>query len=347
MKNKKILLINKSLVIGGIETVLMTQYYSLLEDGHDVDILLFKDMQKQDVENLNNIYVLEKKESLKSFVEKREKSRSYDLVVCHAQSEKICKIVKALNHDKSIFILHGMHSKKLLSGNIFARYLRKKRKQLLYKNQNIISVSDAVKEDILSIGVKPKKIVTIYNPFNIAKIKQLAKEETSFNISKKYIVWVGRISSVKNLPLAMEIYQKFSNEYDLIIVGDGDKKIIDRLKEMMTDFKLHNKLHFIGAVSNPYPYIKNASLMLLTSKEEGLPTVALEALILQTPVFGVDIPAINELLSLFFPEGLLPNNIENIKEHIEKNVMREIREKEIISTVSFDISNKKYLEYIN
>ena len=44
---------------------------------------------------------------------------------------------------------------------------------------------------------------------------------------------------------------------------------------------LSNKVRLINFVNNPYIYIKQADLFILTSKFEGLPNVLLEALVLK------------------------------------------------------------------
>jgi glycosyltransferase involved in cell wall biosynthesis len=46
----------------------------------------------------------------------------------------------------------------------------------------------------------------------------------------------------------------------------------------------------MGFVQNPYPFMSHASLLVLPSRWEGLPTVLVEALYLDTPIIASDCP---------------------------------------------------------
>jgi glycosyltransferase involved in cell wall biosynthesis len=46
----------------------------------------------------------------------------------------------------------------------------------------------------------------------------------------------------------------------------------------------------MGFVQNPYPYMAHASLFVLPSRWEGLPTVLVEALYLGIPIIATDCP---------------------------------------------------------
>ena len=50
-------------------------------------------------------------------------------------------------------------------------------------------------------------------------------------------------------------------------------------------------VELLGFKANPYPYIKHAKFLALTSRVEGLPMVILEALNLKTPVVAYNCPS--------------------------------------------------------
>ena len=60
---------------------------------------------------------------------------------------------------------------------------------------------------------------------------------------------------------------------------------------MIEEMNLASKVKIIDFQKNPYPYIKAAQALILTSDAEGLPTVLIEALICHTPVISVDCPS--------------------------------------------------------
>lgn len=51
---------------------------------------------------------------------------------------------------------------------------------------------------------------------------------------------------------------------------------------------LESRVDFLGFQKNPYPIIKNAKCLVLSSKREGLPTVLLESLCLNTKVVSTN-----------------------------------------------------------
>jgi len=72
----------------------------------------------------------------------------------------------------------------------------------------------------------------------------------------------------------------------LVLVGQGPLK--DEAVDLVKKLKIENKVVFSGFQSNPYPYMKNAKFMVLSSEFEGLGMVILESLALNTPVISTD-----------------------------------------------------------
>lgn len=346
---KRILLINKSLIVGGIETVLETQYNTLKQDS-DVNILLYKRKNQSSISD-NEIDYVDEYKNLATYIKEQEEQKKFDLIICHAQSEKICKQVKKLKHDRVLFVIHGMHSSQFDKGNFLAKYFRLFRKRRLYNNQNIVSVSDAVKQNFLNLSIVPKVIKTIYNPFDIALLQKLGnseKESSSYTNQTDYIVWVGRISRVKNLSYLIDVYKNIAEKFCLKIVGIGDEGLVLELKDKIKKLGLEDRVFFEGYCKNPYPLIKNAKALLLTSKYEGLPTVVLESLILNTPVFSVNIAATREILTKFFMQGLIKTTDEKkFAKYLLENIDQKLDINKIHTELSYEKSNLKYLNFFN
>ncbi|HFG2217306.1 TPA: glycosyltransferase, partial [Vibrio cholerae] len=123
-------------------------------------------------------------------------------------------------------------------------------------------------------------------PFDIDHIKKKALEKTNFQVERKYICHVGRISKEKRHTDLIDIYvgSNLFNTHDLVIVGDGPDK--DDIIRYIEAKGVMDKVHLIGRVENPYPYIKNASALILCSSYEGFGNVLVEACILNVPVIS-------------------------------------------------------------
>ena len=83
----------------------------------------------------------------------------------------------------------------------------------------------------------------------------------------------------------IEIVKEIKNIYPEIkvcIIGNGD--LFDACKETIQNNNLEDNIELLGFQSNPFPYIKNSKIAVLTSSTEGLPMSVIECLILDTPV---------------------------------------------------------------
>ena len=75
----------------------------------------------------------------------------------------------------------------------------------------------------------------------------------------------------------------------LIVLGKGRKK--HELMDLASQLGIAHDVLFPGFVSNPYSYMKRASVFVLSSRCEGAPVVLMEALGLGTPVVSTDCPS--------------------------------------------------------
>ncbi|MFO7809977.1 MAG: glycosyltransferase [Candidatus Delongbacteria bacterium] len=72
----------------------------------------------------------------------------------------------------------------------------------------------------------------------------------------------------------------------LIIIGDGDRR--NYLEALVLDLELTNRVFIIGSRDNPYKYIKNSDIFVLSSVYEGFGIVLIEAMACGLPVISTD-----------------------------------------------------------
>ena len=118
------------------------------------------------------------------------------------------------------------------------------------------------------------------------------QKENTLLFPERYILFVGRLSKVKNIAMAIRAFKLFHQKfpsYCFFVVGDGPEKFY--LQNLVNELELAGVVRFIGCVSNPYPYISSASLVVLSSFSEAFPTILLESLslgktVVSTPTQG-------------------------------------------------------------
>ena len=158
-----------------------------------------------------------------------------------------------------------------------------------HKFDCIIAQSQYMKNDLISFAKIPEtKITIISNPLDLNKIKQLSSEAAEkIDPEKKYLIYVGRLSLEKQISDQIEAMQ-FLKDYHLLIIGDG--VLSSTLKNLAKDKRVADRVTFLGYQDNPYKFIKLAKFLIMTSKYEGYPNVAIEAMSLGIPVISYDMP---------------------------------------------------------
>ena len=131
----------------------------------------------------------------------------------------------------------------------------------------------------------------ILNPFIFENIKKKSnvKVRNLYPKNSLRLITVGRLTKQKDfLTMLKAIKLVKKRKVFLIIIGKGSEE--DNLKNFIRENKLLNKVKFIGYQSNPFKYIKQAEIFLLTSVFEGSPNVLVEAQYLKRFIISTNCP---------------------------------------------------------
>lgn len=165
--------------------------------------------------------------------------------------------------------------------NVVSEHVKRKEIRFFYKFYNnfhkIIAQSDDMKKDLIEkIGIKSDKIVKINNPVDFELIEsKLKSTEKVFSDSFKNVVSIGNLSERKGFDLLLKVFSHLKeHKIKLHIIGDGADK--EKLLNQKEGSGLEN-VEFSGAKANPFPYLQQADLFVLSSRYEGFPNVLLEA----------------------------------------------------------------------
>jgi glycosyltransferase involved in cell wall biosynthesis len=154
--------------------------------------------------------------------------------------------------------------------------------------------TDGIREDLIrSFHVKADKIKNIYNPVDLVRIRQLKNESLGvFPVTaEKYIVAVGRLTWEKGYTYLLKAYSLICPEIEeqLLFLGEGEER--KTLAALAKDLGLEKKVHFAGFYNNPYKFMKNASLFVLSSVTESFALVIVEAMASGVAVVATDCPS--------------------------------------------------------
>lgn len=196
----------------------------------------------------------------------------------------------------------------------------------------VVAVSKSVADDIAEYaGVSRSKIHAIYTPVItpelLAKSKEVAVHPW-FQVGRiPVILGVGRLTEQKDFQTLIRAFAILREEMNvrLIILGDGDER--PDLEILTHDLGVDRDIDLPGYLENPYSYMHQASVFVLSSAWEGLPTVLIGALACDCPVVSTDCPGgIREILSDGLYGELVPvGNPQAMADAIRKAILQEKR----------------------
>lgn len=232
--------------------------------------------------------------------------------------------------------------------NYSKRYI-KVIKKALHNIDVAVGVSQEVKESYEDI-YKLNKCIVIPNLINTNEIIQKSDENLPIKYNRNLIniISVGRLDFSKNYEMLITVHKKLIDSgYNICtyIVGDGNEKA--RLSSLINELNIADSFILIGQRQNPYPYIKNADLFVLTSRYEGLPTVILEALTLHVPCVSTNVAGVSSVLKKDY--GIIANNnVEDFYQEI-KYLLDNPNELEYFrqNLYNFKYDNESILKRIN
>ena len=183
---------------------------------------------------------------------------------------------------------------------------------------------------------------------NVVDKRKVIYNSKEFDIDERYdAIFVGRLVELKNPKRLLNIFLSVVDKVPtakLALVGNGP--MYDELEEYINNNNLNNNVFLLGFQTNPYVYIKNSKIMLLTSIYEGTPMCALEALCLGKPIVSTPTDGMKELIKQGFNGFLSDNNdelINNIVELItnDKKLLKMSKNADSDSTEINDIAKYK------
>ena len=317
---------------GGAEKVMLTLAATLMQLGHRPYIISMTNNLVYDVDrNIPLAFLYPNKKvklagrvrrfghiaQLSSLVQSLESQQGkFDLFISNLEESH--RIVSGCDFAPCYYVVHNSVEESLkrskLMGPIKYFYL----KYLLgfLNDKNLICVSKGVAQEIIAVGrIKPASVQAIYNPYNLQEISELAAMPEPNLPTTPYLIHVGRIAHQKRIDVLFEALKLIMPSIPLVCLCDNIKKA----KRLAIKHGVLDRVIFPSFQKNPYPWIKNAEALVLSSGYEGFGSVLVEAIACGTvPVatacnYGPSEILTGELSELLSPVGdpvALAHNIE-------------------------------------
>ena len=348
---KKILFVVHSFGIGGVETVLTNIANALSKRGYDITIcvtsnnlggthglvpeikLKHKDEPQfrlfKKLPYIRNFYEsgmwsrCKSPEKLyKYFVGTKEK---FDVEIAFFFGRPLKTVYGSNNRgSKKILFIHSDY-KQINNGAFMGFKTRAEALSAYNFFDKIACVSIGVKRSFEHTIKTTKEINVIYNLNDNQKIKTLSKSQINTEGRNLFtFVCVGRLSKEKGFIRVVESAKKLNEngfKFDVWLIGDGPER------KTLADYIKNNGLENVklfGSMSNPYPYIIKADILVCPSESEAYGLSVSEAFILEKPVLVTDCVGPRELVA----DGEYGILVDNSSDAVYAGMKRVLQDKE-------------------
>lgn len=292
-KKKHIAFVIGALSPGGAERVITNLSNSLVKD-YKVTIITFIESDP--------FYTLNESVNVVSCFKELKNPKSFlgSLKLNYAILKKVSKITKQEKIDLLIGFITQANIKAVLAAKLnripcliserndplkndipkFWTILRK----YVYPRANCLIVQTKKVKQVYERMIKAKDMVVLPNPIS-SELSKLRKEYSTDR--ENIILSVGTFNNDKRQERIISAFHQLQlRDWKLILLGEGPNE--SKLKTLIKELKLTDKVEMIPKVRNVHDYYNKASIFAFASKAEGFPNVLLEAMHFGLPSLSTD-----------------------------------------------------------
>lgn len=182
------------------------------------------------------------------------------------------------------------------------------------KAKHIFWVSESSFDGYIFHKFFAKKSSVLRNVIDVAALyEKMRLDEKEYGFDA---VFVGRLTYPKNPQRLMKIWKevvKINPEMKLAVVGTGDLESVT--KGLAEEYGISENVSFFGFVTNPLKIMYDSKVLVMTSRWEGTPMCALEAMALGVPVVSTPVDGLKILIKNG-ENGYLEEEDEKIAERL-------------------------------
>jgi len=327
-------IITRSDVLGGASVHLLDLAQGMVNQGHQVHILVggigafTEELEKNDI-SFASLKYLQREISLINdvlgFWEIKEylKQIKPDIVHCHSSKAGLLGrlAAKSLNLPV-IFTAHGwaftdgVSPKKQKIYATLERFMAK-------LSDHIITVSEYDRHHGFKYQVgTPELVQTIHN--GVPDIKNLAIKKTNFRVK---LIMVARFEDPKDQYFLIRALSKLPKHLNWQVDFLGEGPNLQKCQEFAKNEELDSKIIFHGQSFKVKEFLNQADIFILISNYEGFPLTILEAMSASLPIIASDVGGVNESVSsengYLIPKGNIDILVQSLTELIVNKNLRQ------------------------
>lgn len=207
---------------------------------------------------------------------------------------------------------------------------------LSWRFEKIAIVSKSVIDEFAGGSFFRDKTQVVHNVVHELEILRKS-EEYSVENSQIDFLFVGRLTEQKNPKRFIHLIHDVvlcNKDIRAVMVGEGN--LHDEINVEINESGLQNNIKVTGFLENPYPYMKKAKTLLVTSDWEGFGLVAVEAMLLGCRVLVTPVGGLPDLVK-GYREDWVCNNDADFLNQMKSAGPNEKERRQI----------REYAEYVN
>ncbi len=311
-------------VVGGISRVVHDLSHRLIQDGHEVTVVTYRDGNVPYFEDDNGVQVYRVDNfmiSPNNFIdwimqlnfnmiakagEIIAEKGNFDVI--HAHDWMTCYAGKTLKNAYNTPLVSTIHATEAGRNSgirtDLQKYINDTEWMLTYESSEVIVNSNYMKNELQRLfGLPYEKINVVPNGVNLNLFNDI---ERDYDFRRRYamdnekiILFMGRLvyeKGIQTLIAAMPKVLQYYNDAKLVIAGKGG--MIDELRNQVNYLGLGSKVYFTGYLGSKdvQKMYKCADVAVFPSTYEPFGIVALEGMLSGTPVVVSDIGGLNEIV---------------------------------------------------
>lgn len=203
-----------------------------------------------------------------------------------------------------------------------ARHVARRVKQYSRYDALAVLTPDMLREAGQLIAGQRPHVVELPNVIDVEALRVKARAPIE-RPAETFIVSVARLDEGQKdhktlLRAFAQVRAQRLSTADLVLIGEGRDQAA--LEQLAVELGIRASVHFLGFCSNPFPFIRQAEMLILSSRYEGFGMVLGEAMALGTPVISTDCPTGPRDLLDGGKAGLLvtPGDVDEMAHAIER-----------------------------
>lgn len=197
--------------------------------------------------------------------------------------------------------------------------------RMLKDAARILAVSDAERGQLHGLGVADEAIRHVPNPIDLDEFARPI-ERGAFRAGQQIgdgplVLFLGKITPRKNVDVLVRAFARLTRRDATLVIAGNDMGALERVRGLVSSLKLDGCTRFVGLLEGAkrLEALADADVVVYPSEHEVFGLVALEALMLGTPVVVAGDSGCGEVVSASGGGVLVPTgDVERLSESVEQ-----------------------------